>query len=83
MIHRKDGDGGASDVGESDHHRTIPLEVLFPDVFTRVKQTDHSFCLGIDACDIWSLVEIAKRAGERQIVFDSQTFVLTGNNVID
>jgi hypothetical protein len=83
VIHRKDRDGCACNVAQSDHHQTIPLEVLFPDVFARVKQSDHSFCPGIDARDIWPFVKIAKRAGKRQIALDRRTFVLTGNNVID
>jgi hypothetical protein len=83
VIDREHGNGRTSDIGRSNHHRTIPAEMVFPHIAPWVKQADHLICLWIDARDIGPLVAVTKPARECEIALDGRALVLSGYHVID
>jgi hypothetical protein len=58
-------------------------EMLFPTIIPGVKQPHHFPRRGITAHQIRSLVKIAVRAGEREVVDSGRAPVLAGNDVLD
>ena len=75
--------GHSPDCCAADERRSLPLEMLFPIVMTRVEQAHHLAAVAIDARHVRPLVVVTGKTGQSEIVRVVGTAVLSGDDVID
>ena len=73
----------ASDRSQAGDFRVVFREVFRPTVLPGMEQPSQFTRLRIKAREVWSLVEIAVVAGEREIFRRVAAFMLSRNNVFD
>lgn len=83
VVHLEDGDRRPADPRPADEARTFPAEVAAPSVPPWVVQTHDLARLGIDARQVRALEAIAVKARHRQVLGESRTAVLPGDDVVD
>ncbi len=74
--------GRSSNGCDADKHRTVPLEMLTPNVLTRMKKRRQFVRFRIESGDVRSLVRIAVGAGQAEIGGRSQSVVFLRANMV-
>src|SRR5262249_54663585 len=72
----------SSDSGSADQHRPIPPEMFRREVSSWIEEFGELFCLWIDACEVWALVEVAAEAGISEVAERVAASVLLGDDVL-
>jgi hypothetical protein len=70
QVDAKHGDGRAADGRAADQDRSVPAEVTSPSVAARIEEPGAFARLGIDACEVRSLMVVVGEAGERKVAGD-------------
>lgn len=82
-VHSKQPDGGASGGGLARDSGTVPREVLGPVIPTGMKQRSHRAGVRVNPREIGALLEIALRAGEREVGGVFSAAMLSGDDVFE
>ena len=82
-VHLEQRRGRAANGCLADEVRFVACEMIFPSVASRMKEPRDLPGLGINSSEVRALVEIALRAGEREIVGIVGAAVLPGDDVFD
>src|SRR5206468_3150017 len=82
-VHSKQRRGRAAHGCLADEVRFVACEMIFPSVASRMKEPRDLPGLGINPSEVRALMEIALRAGEREIVRIVRAAVLPGDDVFD
>ena len=83
MIDAEQLDCRPADAGAADEQRACPSEVLRPFILAGIEEADHPPRARIEARNIRSFIQIAPKAGQREICESSAATVLLGQDVID
>lgn len=61
----------------------FPLEMLRPKIESRMKQWRDFSGIGIDTCQVWTIMQIAVDAGESEVIDVITTSMELGDNMLD
>lgn len=76
-------DRGSPHGGSADEYRPLPTEMSRPAMPSWIEQARELSCLGVDAGEIWPLMEITAEASVGEIAKSVSTPMLLGDDVFD
>lgn len=83
MIHIEHSDGRTPSFGSPNYYTADVSEMIRPPVAPRMKEQGHATGRRINPRKVWTLVSIAKVAGQREVFRRITTTVLTRDNMLD
>jgi hypothetical protein len=82
-VDRQHRDGNAALGSETENEYSTTFEVFLPQIVSWVEQRFDLSRLRIDAAEIWTFMQVAMVASQRQVGVVIPSLVLFGNDVLD